>query len=495
MTIKIEKTLMTGSTTKFELSIPVKQAGKRGAATFYGLWLAMGLYGSYVLFGLLNEYADKHLAIAGMLHLAQFVAAVIGGLIYVYIPYQIAVSRAHGQALIVNQDGIGLPQSFFGIGSSQWVMWNEVKSVNIGRSMSGKPTLLLAGGGKKHEIKLARIEKPDMEQLLLAIEAWAPTAVWSTAMQEYRDEVQSHNFGSEGFSQTQLFEDELSKRFSAPTFVPLEPGKSLRSGTIEVVRQLAFGGFAAVYLAEDSVNGTVVLKESVAPAMDNEQVREKASELFAREAMLLRSLDHPDIAKVFDFFVEDNRSYIVMEFIDGINLRQLVAQQGPQDEQRVLEWSEKVAGILKYLHEQRPPVVHRDVTPDNIVLTNLGEIKLIDFGASNQFIGKATGTLVGKHAYMPPEQIRGKTEPVSDIFALGATMHFLLTGKEPEPLSISKPSLLNAKVSATASDIVTLATQMDMDKRVPTAEAFLNRLRDAADPGSRTNFVSIVQTN
>lgn len=464
------------STERFEITIPVKEASKKAVGTFYFSWATLGLIVSYAIFEFSSAWAGLDKSHATTIKIAHIVIGIVGGLFYVYVPYLYALARAHGLSILINEEGCGFPPSFFGIGSPQWVSWVNVKKVDMGRNLLGEPRLVISGPEQKQSVPLSAVSVQDMEQMLLAVEAWAPTAVWSTSVQEYRDRLQRDNLGAEGYSHTQMFEDELGKRFSAPTFVPLEPGRQLRSGTLRVLRQLAFGGFAAVYLAEDSVNGTVVLKESVVPDSQSEGIREKAREMFAREALTLRGLNHPGIARVYDYFIEDDRSYIVMEHVNGINMRQLVAQQGVQAEARVIEWAATISSILTYLHEQSPPVVHRDVTPDNLVLTNLGEVKLIDFGASNQYLGTATGTLVGKHAYMPPEQIRGKSEPVSDVFALGATMHFWLTGSEPEPLSTSHPIRVNPAVSSEIDALVSAATQMEVSKRTRSAAALREQL-------------------
>ncbi len=465
------------TTDRFEITIPVKEVSKRAAKTFYFSWAFLGIAMAWGLYLVASSFTGADKANLWMIRLVEIVIGLLIGVFYVYVPYLYALSRAQGQSILINEDGCGFPPLFLGIGSPQWVPWSEIKTVEMKRGALGDPVLLLKGPYQKQSVPLSAVNKQDMEQLLLAVEAWAPTAVWSSEVHDFRDHLQLGNLGVEGFSHTQMFEDELGKRFSAPTFVPLEPGRQLRSSTLKVLRQLGFGGFAAVYLAEDSVNGTVVLKESVVPDSQNEALRDKAREMFAREALTLRGLNHPGIARVYDYFVEDDRSYIVMEHVDGINMRQLVAQQGVQSEARVISWAQDITEILGYLHEQSPPVVHRDVTPDNLVLTNLGEVKLIDFGASNQYLGTATGTLVGKHAYMPPEQIRGKTEPASDIFALGATMHFWLTGVEPEPLSTSHPATVKPGISPEIDALVVALTQMDVSKRINSAAALREELR------------------
>jgi serine/threonine protein kinase len=117
--------------------------------------------------------------------------------------------------------------------------------------------------------------------------------------------------------------------------------------------------------------------------------------------------------------------------------------------------------------------VHRDFTPDNLILTSSGLVKLIDFNVAQQTSGTVTATVVGKHSYLPPEQFRGKAAPGSDIYALGAMLSFLLTAKEPEPLSVAHPHALNPAVSESLDLIISQATQLDCAAR-PTAGAMLD---------------------
>jgi serine/threonine-protein kinase len=136
-----------------------------------------------------------------------------------------------------------------------------------------------------------------------------------------------------------------------------------------------------------------------------------------------------------------------------------------------------MATILKYLHEQDPPLVHRDFTPDNLVLCEDGSIVVIDFGAANEFIGNATGTFVGKHAFIAPEQFRGKACVQSDIYAFGCTLHYLLTGKEPEALSTSDPAQENSRISSELNQLVVACTQLETRDRYQSAAQLLPVLR------------------
>ncbi|MBI4533883.1 MAG: protein kinase, partial [Candidatus Melainabacteria bacterium] len=117
-----------------------------------------------------------------------------------------------------------------------------------------------------------------------------------------------------------------------------------------------------------------------------------------------------------------------------------------------------------------PPVVHRDFTPDNLILGADGVLKLVDFNVAHQSESTATGTVVGKHAYIPPEQFRGKPSTQSDIYALGATVFYLLTGEDPEPISTSYPLLHSNEVSPALNEIVACATNIDTKVRYKTIE-------------------------
>ena len=140
-----------------------------------------------------------------------------------------------------------------------------------------------------------------------------------------------------------------------------------------------------------------------------------------------------------------------------------------------LSWAKQICEVLIYLHTQAPPIVHRDLTPDNLVLSvNVGLV-LIDFGAANAFIGTATGTMVGKQSYMPPEQLRGKSVPQSDIYALGCTLYFLLTGSDPMPLEVANPGE-RTKVSRDLNALIMECTAQKVEDRFDSAQAVMDSI-------------------
>ena len=204
-------------------------------------------------------------------------------------------------------------------------------------------------------------------------------------------------------------------------------------GSYQILRTLGRGGMGTTYLAWDR-NRTVqnapmllVLKE-----MNADMARiPKARELFEREARILKSLEHPGIPQYYDFFVENDRKYLVMELIHGHNLEQFVNQRGATDPERTIKWMMQICEVVEYLHNLEPPLVHRDIKPANLMLRNLdSRLMLLDFGAVKE-LGTALETRIGVEGYSAPEQYRGKPCPQSDIYGVGTTIIFLLTGEAP----------------------------------------------------------------
>ncbi len=349
---------------------------------------------------------------------------------------------------ILSQRGITLPMIFFCTGRRSW-NWSQLIGIVFARSNSSleKPDQLVFRFQVENSvepfeicIKLKEIDQLDLKKMIYAIVTNASHAAIVPPLDKVALEfptisgIKHLNF--QNF--TSLWDDEFSTRYSPTLFVPLAPDDELRRGAIKITELVACGGSAAIYSAKNSLGEQIIVKEAVIPKNSPEALKAKAIELFSREALLLSKLDHPNIAKVYDHFVENEHHYEIIQYIDGLDLRRFVKERGPQPEDFVLNWAQQICEILVYLHSQEPPIIHRDLTTDNLVLRVDGQLVLIDFGAANAFVGTATGTMVGKQSYMPPEQLRGKSVPQSDIYALGATCYFLLTGKDPTPLEVSQ---------------------------------------------------------
>ncbi len=221
--------------------------------------------------------------------------------------------------------------------------------------------------------------------------------------------------------------------------LPLAIGTML-DGRYKVVEVLSSaGGFATTYVVEDAqlFGRRQVLKE-LRPQLAE---REQARALFQQEARILATLSHPGIPRAAGFFSEGERDYLVEDFVGGRNLGTLCAERGALSEEEVLRVMVSVLKSLEYLHGRTPPIVHRDIKPDNLILSETGQVVLVDFGAVR--LASRPGVLTVRDAgtavvytqgYAPPEQILGHAAPASDLFALGATALHLLTGKHPQQL-------------------------------------------------------------
>ncbi|MEW6277930.1 MAG: bifunctional serine/threonine-protein kinase/ABC transporter substrate-binding protein [Candidatus Eremiobacterota bacterium] len=238
-------------------------------------------------------------------------------------------------------------------------------------------------------------------------------------------------------------------------------------------RLLGQGGMSNIYLCEDRhLRGRRwVVKEMIARYSDPQE-QQMAVQLFEREAHLLASLDHRNLPKVNDYFIYQGRYYLVMEHVEGEDLGRILARaKGPLPERQVAELGEQMATVLYYLHRHKPhPIIFRDVKPSNIMICgNL--IKLIDFGIARHFNPAKKGDTmrIGSPGYAPPEQYSGQTDPRSDIYALGVTLHQAITGRDPTttqtPFILPPVKGLNPSASDELIRIIETATQLDPDKR------------------------------
>ena len=279
------------------------------------------------------------------------------------------------------------------------------------------------------------------------------------------------------------------KYFSVPTERTnngmLQPGMTLADGRYRILETIGGGGQGTAYLAFEQNEaeklteaGRVVLKEYVLPIHRGQLTADKTAAKLRSEAGILRRLDHPQIVKLLDDFVEDFRGYLVLEYVQGDTLKSILERFGSRSEIEVLDWGLQLCDILIYMHELSPPVVHRDLTPDNMILQEDGFIKIVDFNVAHQVDSSETATVVGKHAYIPPEQFRGKSTAQSDIYALGATMFYLLTGEEPVPISVAHPRNLAHTVSAEMDKVVSMATALSLDKRYQNARTLREALAE-----------------
>jgi serine/threonine protein kinase len=263
----------------------------------------------------------------------------------------------------------------------------------------------------------------------------------------------------------------------------LQPEGTLPPGTIlqeryEISAVLGLGGMGAVYEARDlrfsAVTKIIAVKEMNNSAADP-RLRRMGIQNFEREANILASLSHPAIPKIFDYFSESNRSYLILEFIEGQNLEDVLdTHQQPFTQEEAVDWALQICDVLAYLHSQKPPVIFRDIKPGNLMLKPDGRIMVIDFGIAKVFEHGQRGTMIGTEGYSPPEQYRGVAEPRGDLYALGATLHHLLSGRDPRlepPFTFHERPihLFNPSVSTDLEAAVMKALAYDAQERFGSA--------------------------
>lgn len=213
-----------------------------------------------------------------------------------------------------------------------------------------------------------------------------------------------------------------------------------------VQKRVGEGGMGTVYLASDQrFDSPVAIKETLFNDPDLKRA-------FEREAQLLNGLRHPALPRVTDHFVEDSRQFIVMEYIAGEDLSEMLRRKTGFPVQNVLHWADQLLDALEYLHAQNPPVIHRDIKPQNLKLTPRGQIILLDFGLAKGKPGDTSRLSLAKsifgysRSYSPLEQIQGTgTDPRSDLYSLAATLYHLLTGKPPVDALTRATKVLNGE--------------------------------------------------
>lgn len=203
-------------------------------------------------------------------------------------------------------------------------------------------------------------------------------------------------------------------------------------GKYEILTEIGRGGMSIVYLAMDThLNKQWAVKEIKKKGSGkNDEI--VVNSLLA-EANMMKRLDHPSLPRIVDIIDNGVTIYVVMDYIEGESLDKILNEYGAQPEELVIGWAKQLCDALGYLHSQKPPIIYRDMKPANVMLKPEGNIKIIDFGIAREYKEQnlADTTVLGTKGYAPPEQYSGQTDPRSDIFALGMTMHHLLTGVDP----------------------------------------------------------------
>src|SRR3984957_6328985 len=252
-------------------------------------------------------------------------------------------------------------------------------------------------------------------------------------------------------------------------------------GRYRVVRALGGGGMKLVYLAEDlRLAGRSCARAEMVDTIPSPDLQQQAVAAFQREADMLARLSNEHIPRIFDRFSEANHHYLVMEYIDGVTLEdELRTNGGTLAPAQVIEIAVQILTTLEYLHNLDPPVIYRDLKPSNVMVTGDGMAKLIDFGIARHFAPLSNATMIGTQGYAPPEQYRGRVETRSDLYALGATMHHALSGRDPAnepPFSFPPLRKLCPDLNPALAAVVDQALAYDVVNRVRDATEFKRRL-------------------
>lgn len=340
--------------------------------------------------------------------------------------------------------------------------------VNTGNYLAFSSTEAGDDFGRNIKINLNDLTREQRARLFYAVKNWAPHVLVSQAAEEQllgSTVLRDNRY-------TKLWFDILTSRTTARNQHMLSPGDCLKSGDYTLLERISSGGQATAYVARKAsesgaaaIEDQVVLKEFIlAKPSSSDSLLESARE-FESEVSLLSQLNHPGIVRLEDFFYDSGRVYVVLEHIQGQSLRQRVQQHGPLSEGEAIEVALSICDVLEYLHGCTPPVVHRDITPENILFQPDGSVKLIDFSLAVKNDGRQPTESCGKQCFTPPEQFREEISPQSDIYALGATMYYLLTGQTPKPISVSSPRAKLPEISEELNAIVWHATQLDVSQR------------------------------
>jgi outer membrane protein assembly factor BamB/tRNA A-37 threonylcarbamoyl transferase component Bud32 len=271
----------------------------------------------------------------------------------------------------------------------------------------------------------------------------------------------------------------------SPDRNPLLPGEVLRD-RYRILGVLGMGWTGNVYQAQDlnfpKVTRLCAVKEMVNTATDP-AVRETILRNFEREVYILATLRHPAVPQIYDYFSLGDRAYLVMEFIQGKDLEAILnSTDKVLPVEQVREWALEICDVLAYLHNHKPePIIFRDMKPSNVMIDHMNHVRLVDFGIAKIFEVGKKGTMIGTEGYSPPEQYRGEASPQSDIYALGATLHHLLTRRDPRlepPFSFKERPVreINPDVSEELASSIERALAYKPEDRFSNIEAMKGAL-------------------
>ncbi|MHB8193608.1 MAG: outer membrane protein assembly factor BamB family protein [Bellilinea sp.] len=268
---------------------------------------------------------------------------------------------------------------------------------------------------------------------------------------------------------------------------------------------IGVGGMGSVYRARDmhfpNVVKLVAVKEMINQGRDP-IIKQTIIQNFEREANILVTLNHFSIPKIFDYFSLEERSYLVLEYVHGKDLEAVLSETtGMLGEDQVIGWAIEICDVLEYLHGHKPePIIFRDLKPSNIMINHQGHVVLVDFGIAKTFQTGQKGTMIGTEGYSPPEQYRGDATMRADIYSLGATLHHLLTRRDPRlepPFSFDERPVrnLNPEVSVELEAVLQTALQYNPEERFPSAADMKKALLAAAKKTGALDRINVANVS
>lgn len=367
-----------------------------------------------------------------------------------------------------------------GLVSTPWLPWSSVGTASLSQEFI-RLRLLGSKINPEHRLMflvfcLMSLYKPSFTSLSLSSECIGEVdqAAIARVLEHFLGQRSVTNklvaVDAVSSSFTRLWLEQLNEQSRASSMGLLSCGDIEEDYLVEA--QVGCGGQAVIYKAEKLGSGKkVALKEFFLPVDGGRETRVKALQNIENEGRLLQQLDHCQIVRFVDAFSTATRAYLVTDYIEGESLRRYVQRRGALSEHECVAVAIQLCDILNYLHQQEPPVIHRDFSPDNLMFQPNGLVVLIDFNVAERLEAERAHTVVGKQSYIAPEQFRGSPGIESDVYSLGCVIYWLLTGEDPEAISVSHPSKLKAGVSLQVDNVVATATKLTLAERYRTVLA------------------------
>ncbi|CAN5331314.1 hypothetical protein BH11CYA1_BH11CYA1_34040 [soil metagenome] len=304
------------------------------------------------------------------------------------------------------------------------------------------------------------------DEILASLIRFAPEAELNLVLP---DDMETSNM----LRYTNLWLENLDTKGRRKRTDVLDGGDTLVDGEYTVTRQLGAGGQGRAYLATRNLDKekpeakqVVVLKEYILPtqleSMSGEFIEQPVHK---SEASILAKLKHPGLVKLIDCFEEDHRGYLVLDFIVGTPIHDLVSRHGPIAEGQAIAMTISLCQVMAYLHSFSPPIIHGDLTPENLILKEDGSVCVIDFTIAHYYSKDRKLKVCGKDGYVAPEQYAGYDSPQSDVYSIGCTLYFMLTAQDCESLTQPTIQAQPERISTALKAILTKATANDLCDR------------------------------